>query len=69
MAKKFLVTTPIYYGSGKPHIGHAFTTIMGDVFVGFKKILGNDAILLSGMNMVKKLLKKLPKQTKNHKLM
>ena len=50
MAKKFLVTTPIYYGSGKPHIGHAFTTIMGDVFVGFKKILGNDAILLSGMD-------------------
>lgn len=50
MAKKFLVTTPIYYGSGNPHIGHAFTTIIGDCFVSFKKLLGNDAILLSGMD-------------------
>ena len=50
MAKKYLVTTPIYYGSGKPHIGHAFTTIMGDTFVSFKKLLGHDAILLSGMD-------------------
>lgn len=50
MAKKYLVTTPIYYGSGKPHIGHAFTTIMGDSFVSFKKLLGYDAILLSGMD-------------------
>ena len=50
MKKKFVVTTPIYYGSGKPHIGHAFTTIMGDTFVNFKKKLGYDAIFLSGMD-------------------
>ncbi len=50
MKKKFVVTTPIYYGSGKPHIGHAFTTIIGDTFVSFKKKIGYDAIFLSGMD-------------------
>ena len=31
MAKKFFITTPIYYVNDKPHIGHAYTTILADV--------------------------------------
>jgi methionyl-tRNA synthetase len=50
MAKKYLITTPIYYASGKPHIGHAFTTILADTFASYKRLLGYDAILLSGMD-------------------
>ena len=30
-AKNFYVTTPIYYVNDKPHIGHAYTTILADV--------------------------------------
>ena len=29
--RKFYVTTPIYYVNDKPHIGHAYTTILADV--------------------------------------
>ena len=50
MAKKYLITTPIYYASGKPHIGHAFTTILADTFASYKRLLGYDALLLSGMD-------------------
>lgn len=38
---KFYVTTPIFYANDKPHIGHAYTTIMADVFARFhRKIKG-----------------------------
>ena len=50
MPNKYFVTTPIYYASGKPHIGHAFTTILADTFVSYKRLLGYDAFLLSGMD-------------------
>jgi methionyl-tRNA synthetase len=33
-AKKFYVTTPIYYVNDRPHIGHAYTTILADVLAG-----------------------------------
>ncbi|MDR2823474.1 MAG: methionine--tRNA ligase, partial [Mycoplasmataceae bacterium] len=48
--KKFYVTTPIYYPSGKPHIGHAFTTIYADVLCRYKKLIGFDAFMLTGMD-------------------
>ena len=30
--KNFFITTPIYYPSGKPHMGHAYSSIIADVF-------------------------------------
>jgi methionyl-tRNA synthetase len=50
MAKKekFYVTTPIYYPSGKPHIGSAYTTIAGDVLARWNKLLGKDVFFLVG---------------------
>ncbi|MCQ2964861.1 MAG: class I tRNA ligase family protein [archaeon] len=50
MAKKLFITTPIYYASGKPHIGHAYTTILADVIARYKKALGYDVFFLTGMD-------------------
>lgn len=36
-AKNFYVTTPIYYVNDKPHIGHAYTTILADVIARFHR--------------------------------
>ena len=35
--KNFYITTPIYYPSGKPHMGHAYSSIFADVFARFKR--------------------------------
>lgn len=48
--KKLFITTPIYYASGKPHIGHAYTTILADVIARYKKALGYDVFFLTGMD-------------------
>ena len=36
---KFYVTTPIYYVNDRPHIGHAYTTIMADVLASYHRLL------------------------------
>ena len=36
--KNFYITTPIYYPSGDPHMGHAYSSILADVFARFKRI-------------------------------
>lgn len=48
MAKKFYVTTPIYYPNDIPHIGHAYTTIAADVIARWNKLLGNKVFFLTG---------------------
>ena len=48
MDKFYYITTPIYYPSGKPHIGHAYTSIASDVFARFKKIDGYEVHFLTG---------------------
>lgn len=48
--KKLFITTPIYYASGKPHIGHAYTTIMADIIAKYKRALGYDVFFLTGMD-------------------
>jgi methionyl-tRNA synthetase len=46
--KTFYITTPIYYSSGKLHIGHAYTTIMCDVIARYKKDQDFDVFYLTG---------------------
>jgi methionyl-tRNA synthetase len=46
----FYITTPVYYANAQPHIGHAYTTVAADTIVRFKKALGVDAFLLTGMD-------------------
>jgi methionyl-tRNA synthetase len=48
MDKKFYITTPIYYPSARPHMGHAYTSIIADFFARFKKIDGYDVHFLTG---------------------
>ena len=48
MNKNFYITTPIYYPSGKPHMGHAYSSIAADVIARFKKIEGNKVYFLTG---------------------
>ncbi len=46
--KKFYVTTPIYYVNARPHIGHAYTTIVADVLARRHRLLGDDTFFLTG---------------------
>ena len=48
MDKFYYITTPIYYPSGKPHMGHAYTSIVTDVFARFKVIDGYNVHFLTG---------------------
>ena len=48
MKDKFYITTPIYYPSGKPHMGHAYSSISADFFARFKRIQGFDVFFLTG---------------------
>ncbi|MEK7576003.1 MAG: class I tRNA ligase family protein, partial [Patescibacteria group bacterium] len=50
MENKFYITTPIYYASGKPHIGHAFTTIYADILARYHKSLGKEVFFSVGMD-------------------
>ena len=47
-AKRFYITTPIYYVNDVPHIGHAYTTIAADVAARFKRLAGYDVFFLTG---------------------
>ncbi|PGY00621.1 methionine--tRNA ligase [Bacillus cereus] len=46
--KTFYITTPIYYPSGKLHIGHAYTTVAGDAMARYKRMQGYDVHYLTG---------------------
>ncbi len=48
MGKTFYITTPIYYPSAKPHMGHAYSSIIADFFARFKKIDGYEVFFLTG---------------------
>ncbi|GGL64024.1 methionine--tRNA ligase [Sporolactobacillus putidus] len=46
--KSFYLTTPIYYPSGRLHIGHAYTTVAGDAMCRYKRLRGYDVMFLTG---------------------
>lgn len=46
--KPFYITTPIYYPSGSPHIGHCYTTVACDSIARFKRMQGYDVMFLTG---------------------
>ena len=48
MDKNFYITTPIYYPSAKPHMGHAYSSIIADFFARFKRIDGYKVHFLTG---------------------
>ena len=48
--KPFYITTPIYYVNDKPHIGHAYTTILADVISRHFQDMGRDVFFLTGLD-------------------
>ena len=48
MQNTFYITTPIYYVNDKPHIGHAYTTILADVLARYHRLVGVDTWFLTG---------------------
>lgn len=50
MEYKFYITTPIYYASGDPHIGHAFGVLYADVIARRSRALGKDVFFSAGMD-------------------
>ena len=48
MNKNYYITTPIYYPSAKPHMGHAYSSIIVDFFARFKRIEGYKVFFLTG---------------------
>jgi methionyl-tRNA synthetase len=45
---RFYVTTPIYYVNDVPHIGHAYTTVAGDVLTRWRRLCGDEVFYLTG---------------------
>ncbi|MBR3881533.1 MAG: class I tRNA ligase family protein, partial [Mailhella sp.] len=41
--KSYYITTPIYYVNARPHLGHAYSTIVADTLKRFHRMLGEDA--------------------------
>lgn len=48
MTKSFYITTPIYYVNGRPHIGHAYTTIAADAVARYQRARGREVFFLTG---------------------
>jgi methionyl-tRNA synthetase len=48
MSQRFYITTPIYYVNARPHLGHAYTTIVADTARRFHRMSGRDTYFLTG---------------------
>ena len=46
--KRFYITTPIYYVNDKPHVGHAYSTIIADTLARYHRALGDEVTFLTG---------------------
>ena len=69
MNKNFYITTPIYYPSGKPHMGHAYSSIVADIFARFKRLEGYNVLFLTGTDEHgQKIQKEAEKNKKDPKL-
>ena len=69
MAKNFYITTPIYYPSGKPHMGHAYSSIVADIFARFKRLEGYNVLFLTGTDEHgQKIQKEAKKNNKDPKI-
>ena len=64
MSKNFYITTPIYYPSGKPHMGHAYSSIVADIFARFKLLDGYNVLFLTGTDEHGQKIEKEAKKNK-----
>jgi methionyl-tRNA synthetase len=69
MNKNFYITTPIYYPSGKPHMGHAYSSIVADIFARFKRLEKYNVLFLTGTDEHgQKIQKEAQKNNKDPKI-
>jgi methionyl-tRNA synthetase len=69
MNKNFYITTPIYYPSGKPHMGHAYSSIVADIFARFKRLEEYNVLFLTGTDEHgQKIQKEAKKNNKDPKI-
>ena len=69
MNKNFYITTPIYYPSGKPHMGHAYSSIVADIFARFKRLEDFNVLFLTGTDEHgQKIQKEAKKNNKDPKI-
>ena len=69
MNKNFYITTPIYYPSGKPHMGHAYSSIIADIFARFKRLENYNVLFLTGTDEHgQKIQKEAKKNNKEPKI-
>ena len=64
MVKNFYITTPIYYPSGKPHMGHAYSSIVADIFARFKRLENFNVLFLTGTDEHGQKIQKEAKKNK-----
>ena len=50
MNKTYYITTPIFYASGKPQLGNAYSATLADTIARYKKLKGYDVIFQTGMD-------------------
>jgi len=50
VSESFYITTPIYYVNDSPHLGHAYTTVAADVITRYRRLMGQDAFFLTGVD-------------------
>ena len=69
MNRNFYITTPIYYPSGKPHMGHAYSSIVADIFARFKRLENYNVLFLTGTDEHgQKIQKEAKKNNKEPKI-
>ena len=69
MNKNFYITTPISYPSGKPHMGHAYSSIVADIFARFKRLEKYNVLFLTGTDEHgQKIQKEAQKNNKDPKI-
>ena len=69
MGKNYYITTPIYYPSGKPHMGHAYSSIVADIFARFKRLENYNVLFLTGTDEHgQKIEKEAKKNNKDPKI-
>ena len=63
---KFYVTTPIYYPSGRLHIGNAYTTILADSMNKYHQLKGEDTYFLTGTDEHGQKIRKYSRKRRNN---
>ena len=64
MDKNFFISTPIYYPSAKPHMGHAYSSIIADVFARFKRLDGFNVHFVTGTDEHGRKIQRAAEQNK-----